>query len=263
MNFNRNLNIALVVLFLLVTGYVAVEVASLPAEVLRAVGITENTNIQRAERVALPVFIALGADFLIVLLLIFTFSNSQTSSIGEHIVYVERQSDEQKNEATHDEDAASLLTEKIQNTRQALEELAKDPSASLEKSFTLVCGQLSACVGALYKAEYGASRHIRFVAGYAFFVPESKPLSYEFGEGIAGQVALSGQTTQFDNVPEGYIQVHSGLGSATPKNLVALPLKTSKGTLVGVAEIGAFQAFSSYDLDFLEGISDLLVNQLN
>ena len=65
-----------------------------------------------------------------------------------------------------------------------------------------------------------ANARVELKAGYALSIGESTVIKYEFGEGLIGQSAASGNTLYVDDVPEGYIKIVSGLGSASPKYLL-------------------------------------------
>ena len=64
--------------------------------------------------------------------------------------------------------------------------------------------------------------------GYALSIGESTVIKYEIGEGLIGQSAASGNTLYVDDVPDGYIKIVSGLGSASPQHLLIVPVKKNK-----------------------------------
>ena len=83
-----------------------------------------------------------------------------------------------------------------------------------------------------------------YFSSYAYHVPEGEKISFRFGEGLAGQVAKEGKMINIDAVPEGYIRILSGLGSASPRHLIIIPLKEAD-QVRGVVEIASFHSFSS------------------
>jgi hypothetical protein len=76
---------------------------------------------------------------------------------------------------------------------------------------------LNGQLGAIYLAENG---HLRLAGSYAF--PHRKDNSNIFkpGEGLVGQAALEKKPIVFSSVPDDYVKIHSGLGHASPKNIV-------------------------------------------
>lgn len=53
------------------------------------------------------------------------------------------------------------------------------------------------------------------------------------------QAAANGKTLYVDDIPEGYIYVISGLGSASPKYLLIVPFKKQE-QVIGMLEIASF-----------------------
>jgi hypothetical protein len=98
---------------------------------------------------------------------------------------------------------------------------------------------------------------------YAFYVPEEKVFEFNIGEGLIGQVAKAGKSLYLDSIPEGYIQVKSGLGSATPSHLLICPWKDKDNNVFAVIEIAAFKAFSVEDIEIIEEISSKLADIYN
>lgn len=97
-------------------------------------------------------------------------------------------------------------------------------------------------------------------ATYAFYVPEEKVFEFNIGEGLIGQVAKAGNSLYLDNIPKGYITVKSGLGSATPSNLLICPWKDKKNNVFAVLEIAAFKTFSKDDIELFEELADKLAD---
>lgn len=261
---NRNLSIFLIILFILVTSYVAVKLFSLPTDMLRSIDITEISKLQKVEKVARPVFIWIGIDFLLVLFIIFQLSQSSLSVKSQKIVYVSKEKDApEEKKADKAGDTQTDHQVKLLEIRRQIAALQKDaPNKFLEKAFALICAQLRGSIGVLYQADE-AEEKISFRTGYAFYLPEEKTLSYQFGEGLAGQVAKSKKPNIFKNIPKDYLRIKSGLGESTPQNLLISPLiETNTRKTAGVLEIASFEPFSAEDLNFLEDISALLLEKL-
>jgi CheY-like chemotaxis protein/signal transduction histidine kinase len=83
--------------------------------------------------------------------------------------------------------------------------------------------------------------------------------SFEFmlGHGLVGAAAQSKKISLISPLPKGYFQVESGTGSATPANLLLLPLSDASG-LVGVLEIASFQNFDDTSIEYLEQAREAL-----
>jgi large-conductance mechanosensitive channel len=250
--FNRNTSIVLIIFFVLVTSYAAVDLLSLPVEILDAVGVSENSKIQKAQGVAFSSYIVLVVDFFIVLLLIFMFSMNNVNHMAENIVYVEREKQREANDG-EDEKSDKVSDEILHKFSSLAASPFNDQKERYNRLLSFLCNEVDASTGALYLTKESEGRRIQeYVAGYAFYLPDSGKLSYEFGEGLVGQSAKSGQDIIINNdVPQGYIKVISGLGEGTPNNLMIIPIKTGD-TVNGILEIAGFKTFMQRELDLLK-----------
>lgn len=102
---------------------------------------------------------------------------------------------------------------------------------------------------------------LEVVAGYAYYKEGEGTLRYRFGEGLAGQAAKAKKIINIKNVPEGYIQIVSGLGGATPNSLLIVPL-VYKGSTVGVIELAAFKQFDKELEELMKEIIELITDNL-
>lgn len=137
------------------------------------------------------------------------------------------------------------------------------PEVFFEKALSTACKELEASQAAVYVATVrDDKRMIQLVSGYALSLPESQTLVYEFGEGLAGQVAREGTRINISNVPQGYITVLSGLGSASPNALIIIPVQL-EGKVVGVLEVASFREFSAADENYLQALAGLLAERLS
>lgn len=81
------------------------------------------------------------------------------------------------------------------------------------------------------------------------------------GDGLAGQVWKEGSMLYMKDLPNDYIKITSGLGSAIPRNLVILPLKFND-TIYGMIEIASFEYIEKHVLNFLEKIAENIASTL-
>lgn len=113
---------------------------------------------------------------------------------------------------------------------------------------------LEAVQGAFFKTkEENDIRYIVFVSGYAYHLPDSKEVVFEFGEGLSGQVAKSGKPISISKVPDGYIKVVSGLGQASPSTMLIYPI-INEEKVEGVIELAGFKEFGDESKQFLADV---------
>ncbi len=103
---------------------------------------------------------------------------------------------------------------------------------------------------------------LKLTASYGF--SEDKNLSKQFrlGEGLVGQCAQEGQRILLTEVPRDYIKISSGMGEASPRNIVVIPVLFENG-IKSVIELASFNSFSEVHLTFLEQLAESLGIVLN
>jgi len=98
-------------------------------------------------------------------------------------------------------------------------------------------------------------RYLDLYACYAY--GESKLLEkrIEMGEGLVGQTYLQGETLLLEDVPNDYTKVLSGLGEATPKNVLIVPMKVNQ-QVFGIVELASLFKFETYQIEFIEKLGE-------
>ena len=105
-------------------------------------------------------------------------------------------------------------------------------------------------VAGLYRFEEDRSL-VRRIAAYGLADSAASADSFRLGEGLVGQSAQDRKSVTLTDLPPGYLQIASGLGTAAPVQAVALPLLSDE-TLLGVLEIASFHAFDAQQKTLLE-----------
>ena len=107
------------------------------------------------------------------------------------------------------------------------------------------------------KAAPGVTPRLVLASSYGY--QERKDLSKEWqlGEGLVGQAAFEKQRLLVSNVPDDYIQIVSGLGRGTPRNIVVLPI-LFEGQVKAVIELATFEPFQAIHLKLLDQLSESL-----
>ncbi|MBM7563149.1 HAMP domain-containing protein [Paenibacillus sacheonensis] len=92
-------------------------------------------------------------------------------------------------------------------------------------------------------------------ASYAY--QQRKHLANEFraGEGLVGQCLIEKQRILLTNVPNDYVVISSGLGEATPLNIVLLPI-IFEDQVLAVLELASFRRFTEIDIAFLDQLTE-------
>jgi HAMP domain-containing protein/signal transduction histidine kinase/DNA-binding response OmpR family regulator len=103
---------------------------------------------------------------------------------------------------------------------------------------------------------------MNLIASYAY--SERKHLANRFkaGEGLVGQCALEKTSILLTEVPPDYVRITSGLGEATPLNIVVLPV-LFEGEVKAVIELASFYRFNDVHLMFLNQLTESIGIVLN
>ena len=140
---------------------------------------------------------------------------------------------------------------------------SKTEKEILQQGLNSMCKQLDAGQGAIYLTKQKEDKRVlELHSGYALNMAESNKVQFEFGEGLVGQSALSGKSLYIDDIPDGYITVLSGLGSASPKYLNLAVIK--KGNEIkGVVELATFSSLKEGARKQIDEMATLLGDKIS
>jgi HAMP domain-containing protein/signal transduction histidine kinase/CheY-like chemotaxis protein len=99
---------------------------------------------------------------------------------------------------------------------------------------------------------------LRLVASYGVSKGAAEqPPRFALGEGLIGQAAVEAKPIIIEDVPQDYVKISSGLGEATPRNIIVLPVVFEEQVL-GVIELASLQTISEINRAFLEQITETI-----
>jgi HAMP domain-containing protein len=112
---------------------------------------------------------------------------------------------------------------------------------------------VNAQYGAFFLAERGATGEmlLRLISGYGYEEHGGFSQVISPGQGLVGQAAKERKRIIITDTPPEYIKISSGLGEATPANVVVLPI-IFEDEVLGVIEIASFSRFSDVHLAFFD-----------
>lgn len=250
----KSLSLVFVLLFIIGIVAGAYFMYSLPDDLVTKTSVVDLVEISEVNPFLGRISMILGAAaFCGLMAIVMLMANAGNQA--ENVVYVEKFADDRQNtnsaDTDNDHDEHSSSNDFVNLVREALasEGTARQKGESVLSS---VSDKLEASQGALYLSRItDGQRNIELFSSYAFILPESATLIYEYGEGLAGQAAKEGKAVNISSVPDGYVKILSGLGEATPSNLAIIPFKKD-GVVTGVIEIASFKQFSNKEIKALE-----------
>ncbi|HAS39910.1 MAG TPA: hypothetical protein DCS93_05495 [Microscillaceae bacterium] len=107
----------------------------------------------------------------------------------------------------------------------------------------------------------GENEFVELKACIAFDRQRKVNYRQDIHEGLVGRAIFEKQTIYLKEVPDNYIQITSGLGDASPKNLAIVPLINNE-KVIGALEVASFQLLDLHEIDFLEKISDSIASSI-
>jgi len=141
---------------------------------------------------------------------------------------------------------------------------------------TELCPLVSAQHGVFYIAESAETKvtsgatgaatvtGMKLLASYGFQERKNLSSRWRIGEGLVGQCAFEKKRILLTNVPADYIQITSGLGQASPLNIVVIPI-LFEGSVKAVIELASFERYGAIHLSFLDQMAEgmgILVNTI-
>jgi CheY-like chemotaxis protein/signal transduction histidine kinase/HAMP domain-containing protein len=131
----------------------------------------------------------------------------------------------------------------------------------------LLLSELAPLVNAQYGAMYqmdavDGNARLTTLAGYARGEEQTVQPEVPLGAGLVGQCALEKRRILLGNIPSDYIRIRSGLGEASPRNLIVLPV-LFEGQTKAVIELASLGELTSTHLTFLAQLTESIGIVLN
>jgi PAS domain S-box-containing protein len=105
-------------------------------------------------------------------------------------------------------------------------------------------------------------KHFNMLACYAYGRDKYAGKHYPYDEGLMGMCAREKKMIYMTDVPQGYLEITSGLGKANPDSLIILPL-LDQNEVKGIIELASFQKFEGYQREFLETLAENIAISLS
>ncbi len=137
-----------------------------------------------------------------------------------------------------------------------------------EKTLHELSSEILSLLGQITDLKIGAVYYktdkdmLEMVGAFCFDTRRSTSLHFKIGEGIIGQAVLEKRPLVFEDVPEDYMVVQSGLGKSVIKQILIIPLLLNK-EVIGVLELGYTDTISELEKEFMENMNESIAIGFN
>ncbi len=122
---------------------------------------------------------------------------------------------------------------------------------------------INANQGGLYSVrENNSETYIELVSSYAYNQKKFNEKRIEIGQGLLGQTYKEKSYKYLTEVPQGYIEITSGLGEATPEYLLIVPMMVND-KVEGLIELASFHEIEQYEIDFVKKLGEQLASSMS
>jgi len=131
-----------------------------------------------------------------------------------------------------------------------------DFASMADRLITHIVRYIEANQGGLFVVEEeGDDKQIKLQSCYAYERKKFLEKTIAIGQGLIGQAYLEQEYIYLTELPQNYVNITSGLGQATPESLIIMPLIVNE-EVEGLIEIASFREFESYEIEFLQTLSE-------
>lgn len=103
--------------------------------------------------------------------------------------------------------------------------------------------------------------YLDLVAFYAYKRLKYSDKHVQYGQGLLGQALQEESTIYITEVPKQFINTTSGLGEATPKALLIVPLKVND-VVHGMMELASFNELEPYQIELMEKLGESIASTI-
>lgn len=146
--------------------------------------------------------------------------------------------------------------------------ILRNASASEERLGNDVLSALVKCLnanqGGFYKLENRDDGQLQLnrIATYAWSKKRFADKIIGIKDNLCGMAVLERNHIYLKNVPGDFVEITSGLGEATPREIIILPL-IFNDKVFGVIELASFNEFADYQIEFLNKVSENIASAIS
>lgn len=166
---------------------------------------------------------------------------------------IRRKENERRNWAN---EGFTMFSDLMRTSNKDISEMAYDIIENMVRYTGSVQGGIF-----IYNDEDSDNHYIELLASTAYDRRKFKEKIIKPGDGLIGACALEKQMIYMTNVPEDYIEIRSGLGTANPESILIEPLMM-EDNIIGIIELAAFKKYKEFEIEFVKKVSESIAASL-
>ncbi|MDJ1471555.1 GAF domain-containing protein [Xanthocytophaga flava] len=169
---------------------------------------------------------------------------------------------EQMKKVKQEEDKRNWVNEGLAQFSALVRNHQNTLSVLSEECIRFLAKYLNAQQGSIFvlTEQYG-EKYLDMTACFAFDKKKFIEKRINAETGLLGQAYLEGATILLREIPQGYVDITSGLGEATPNFLIIVPMRYND-TTEAILELATFGSFEPHQVSFLEKCGEFLAAAL-
>ena len=155
------------------------------------------------------------------------------------------------------------ITEGLTKFTEIIRQHQENVNALCEQAIRFITKYMEAQQGGVFLLqEEEDDQYLELIACYAFDKKKFIEKKIAPGEGMIGQAFMERNTVVLKDVPKGYTHITSGLGEATPSNILIVPMQYNEKS-EGVVEIAGFVEWKDYHRNFMDKATEYMAAALS
>ncbi|HEY9045834.1 MAG TPA: GAF domain-containing protein [Ohtaekwangia sp.] len=159
------------------------------------------------------------------------------------------------------EQRAAWVSQRVAEAGKIMRQKHESRAALYDTAIQFVVRSMTASQGSLFIIADDDAEKLNLVSCYAYERKKFLEKTIYFGSGLVGQACLERDMVYLTDVPHDYVKITSGLGTASPNNLVILPL-IHNDIVQGVIEVASFSKLKPHELEFFKQFGDLMASEI-
>ncbi len=150
----------------------------------------------------------------------------------------------------------SWIAEGLSSVNEVMRRTQDDLKESSHNIISTLVRYLNANQGGLFliNEEDENDKYIELIASFAYDRKRFHKKRLELGEGVVGACLFEKKSVFMTKLPEDYMEIRSGLGTAGPSSLFIVPLMIEE-KVIGVMEVASFDVFQEHEIEFIERVA--------